>query len=181
MKTISSQNIVAPLPSNSNLLNPSSNEQLNQNQNIQNIFGNKISELKNKLKMQKMKNAQLLTEIQNLNKKSNDLVGKRNNLLVTMNQQKSQIYILKNKNDAYRNYLNDLANKDFSGLTKKKTNDDNIFNAIKTISENIQNNISAINEILKQNSGNLNIGNDGYLNNIPLQFLQNIEEKKVSC
>ena len=180
MKTVSSQTLSA-LESDSDLLNFTSNEQSNQNQNIQNLFDNKITELKNKLQTEKMKNEQFLTEIQNLNKKSNDMVEKRNDLLVTINQQKSQIHILKNKNEAYRNYLNELANKENPDSTEKKTNDKNIFNSIKTICESIQNNISEINEILKQNSGNLNISDDEFLNNITFQFLETIEEKKLTC
>jgi hypothetical protein len=39
---------------------------------------------------------------------------------VNINQQKSQIFLLKNKNKAYRNYLNELTAKDSSELEKNK-------------------------------------------------------------
>ena len=93
----------ASLPSSSNI---------NVKDKINIVLGDKKSEAEDILKMKKDENNQLLAQLQSLNEKSIDLISKRNKLLSNINQQKSQIFLLKNKNKAYRNYLNELTSKD---------------------------------------------------------------------
>ena len=101
----------ASLPSNSNI---------NVKDKINTVLGDKKSEAEDILKMKKDENNQLLAQLQSLNEKSIDLISKRNKLLSNINQQKSQIFLLKNKNKAYRNYLNELTSKDTNELEKNK-------------------------------------------------------------
>ena len=99
----------ASLPSNSNI---------NVKDKINTVLGDKKSEAEDVLKMKKDENNQLLAHLQSLNEKSIDLISKRNKLLSNINQQKSQIFLLKNKNKAFRNYFNELTSKDTNELEK---------------------------------------------------------------
>jgi chromosome segregation ATPase len=140
------------------------------------VLGDKIKELQNTLKVKKDQNAQLLNQLQSLSDKSNELVSKRNKLLVNINQQKSQIFVLKNKNKAYRNYLSELTSKDSSSLSNNKKQDD-VFNSIAKLSENISGNIIEINKILNENSDKLKLDKNDLLKNIPVDFLKNLPNK----
>ena len=140
------------------------------------VLGDKIKELQNILKMKKDQNNQLLNQLQSLSDKSNDLVIKRNKLLVNINQQKSQIFVIKNKNKAYRNYLSELTSKDSSEIAKNK-NEENVFSSIAKLSENISMNINEINKILSENSDKLKINKNDLLKNIPVEFLKNLGNK----
>ena len=93
------------------------------------VLGDRKREAENILKMKKDENNQLSAQLQSLNEKSAELISKRNKLLVNINQQKSQIFLLKNKNKAYRNYLNELTAKDYSELEKNKKCEED-FNSI---------------------------------------------------
>ena len=124
----------------------------------------------------KDENNQLLTQLQSLNEKFSELISKRNKLLTNINQQKSQIFLLKNKNKAFRNYLNELTAKDSNEIDKNKKNEEDL-NSISNLSENISNNISQINEILKGNGDKMTIGQDDLLKNIPVEFLKNLGAK----
>ena len=126
----------------------------NSNVNIRDKFsivlGDKKREAENILKTKKDENNQLLSQLQVLNEKSSDLISKRNKLLANINQQKSQIFLLKNKNKAFRNYLNELTSKDSSDKEKNKRSEEDL-NSISKLSENISDNICQINEILNSN------------------------------
>ena len=159
----------ASLPSSSNI---------NVKDKINIVLGDKKSEAEDILKMKKDENNQLLAQLQSLNEKSIDLISKRNKLLSNINQQKSQIFLLKNKNKAYRNYLNELTSKDSSDLEKNRKSEED-FNSISKLSENISNNICQINEILKSDGDKMKIGQDDLLKNIPVEFLKNLSAKTV--
>ena len=152
------------------------NSNINVKDKINIVLGDKIKELQNTLKMKKDQNAQLLNQLQSLSDKSNELVSKRNKLLVNINQQKSQIFVLKNKNKAYRNYLSELTSKDSSSLSNDKKQDD-VFNSIAKLSENISGNIIEINKILTENSDKLKLDKNDLLKNIPVDFLKNLPNK----
>ena len=154
----------ASLPSNSNI---------NVKDKINTVLGDKKSEAEDILKIKKDENNQLLAQLQSLNEKSVDLISKRNKFLSNINQQKSQIFLLKNKNKAFRNYLNELTSKDTNELEKNKKSEEDL-NSISNLSENISNNISQINEILKGNGDKMTIGQDDLLKNIPVEFLKNL-------
>ena len=159
----------ASLPSNSNI---------NVKDKINTVLGDKKSEAEDILKMKKDENNQLLAQLQSLNEKSVDLISKRNKLLSNINQQKSQIFLLKNKNKAFRNYLNELTSKDTNELEKNKKNEED-FNSISKLSENISNNICQINEILKLDGDKMKIGQDDLLKNIPVEFLKKLSDKAI--
>ena len=168
-------------PSNNAVKNSISSRQTINGQNsskknkdkINMVLGDKVKELQNILKKKKEQNNQILVQIQNLSDKSYELVSKRNKLLVNINQQKTQIFILKNKNKGYRNYLSDLTTKDSSEISNNKKEDD-IFNSIAKLSENISGNIMEINEILGVNRDKLKINRNELLKNIPVEFLKNL-------
>ena len=159
----------ASLPSNSNI---------NIKDKINTVLGDKKSEAEDILKMKKDENNQLLAQLQSLNEKSVDLISKRNKLLSNINQQKSQIFLLKNKNKAFRNYLNELTSKDTNELEKNKKSEED-FNSISKLSENISNNICQINEILKLDGDKMKIGQDDLLKNIPVEFLKKLSDKAI--
>ena len=159
----------ASLPSNSNI---------NVKDKINTVLGDKKSEAEDILKMKKDENNQLLAQLQSLNEKSVDLISKRNKLLSNINQQKSQIFLLKNKNKAFRNYLNELTSKDTNESEKNKKNEED-FNSISKLSENISNNICQINEILKLDGDKMKIGQDDLLKNIPVEFLKKLSDKAI--
>ena len=142
------------------------------------VLGDRKREAENILKMKKDENNQLSAQLQSLNEKTADLISKRNKLLVNINQQKSQIFLLKNKNKAYRNYLNELTAKDSSELEKNKKGEED-FNSISKLSENISDNICQINEILSVNCDKMKIGQDDLLKNIPVEFLKNLCAKII--
>ena len=142
------------------------------------VLGDKKREAENILKMKKDENAQLLSQLQSLNEKSIELISKRNKLLASINQQKSQIFLLKNKNKAYRNYLNELASKDSGEIEKNKKREDDL-KSIVNLSENISNNICQINEILNGNCDKMNVGKDFLLKNIPVEFLKKLGERNI--
>ena len=160
--------------SSQNDLNP----KINMTDKINIVLGDKVKELQNTLKMKKEQNNQLLLQIQNLIDKSNELVSKRNNLLTNINQQKSLIFIIKNKNKGYRNYLSELTSKDSSEFSKNKKDDD-VFNSIAKLSENISGNIIEINSILSDNGDKLKLNNNELLKNIPVDFLKNLLKRNV--
>ena len=159
----------ASLPSNSNI---------NVKDKINTVLGDKKSEAEDILKMKKDENNQLLAQLQSLNEKSVDLISKRNKLLSNIKQQKSQIFLLKNKNKAFRNYLNELTSKDTNESEKNKKNEED-FNSISKLSENISNNICQINEILKLDGDKMKIGQDDLLKNIPVEFLKRLSDKTI--
>ena len=159
----------ASLPSNSNI---------NVKDKINTVLGDKKSEAEDILKMKKDENNQLLAQLQSLNEKSVDLISKRNKLLSNINQQKSQIFLLKNKNKAFRNYLNELTSKDTNESEKNKKNEED-FNSISKLSENISNNICQINEILKLDGDKMKISQDDLLKNIPVEFLKKLSDKTI--
>ena len=159
----------ASLPSNSNI---------NVKDKINTVLGDKKSEAEDILKMKKDENNQLLAQLQSLNEKSVDLISKRNKLLSNINQQKSQIFLLKNKNKAFRNYLNELTSKDTNELEKNKKSEED-FNSISKLSENISNNICQINEILKLDGDKMKICQDDLLKNIPVEFLKKLSDKAI--
>ena len=142
------------------------------------VLGDKKREAENILKIKKDENAQLLSQLQSLNEKSIELISKRNKLLASINQQKSQIFLLKNKNKAYRNYLNELASKDSGEIEKNKKREDDL-KSIVNLSENISNNICQINEILNGNCDKMNVGKDYLLKNIPVEFLKKLGERNI--
>ena len=142
------------------------------------VLGDKKREAENILKMKIDENNQLSSQLQSLNEKSAELISKRNKLLANINQQKSQIFLLKNKNKAFRNYLNELTSKDSSELEKNKKNEEAL-NSIPKLSENISNNISQINEILNVDGDKMKIGQDDLLKNIPVDFLKNLGTKII--
>ncbi len=167
--------------STTNTMNPrpastDSNCNINVKDKINIVLGDKIKELQNMLKMKKDQNIQLLNQLQSLSDKSNELVSKRNKLLININQQKSQIFVLKNKNKAYRNYLGELTSKDSSDISRNKKKDD-IFNSIAKLSENISGNIIEINKILCDNRDKLKLDQNDLLKNIPVDFLTNLPNK----
>ena len=137
------------------------------------VLGDKKREAENFLKMKIDENNQLLSQLQSLNEKSSELISKKNKLLMSINQQKSQIFLIKNKNKAYRNYLNELTSKDSSELEKNKKCEEDL-NSISNLSENISNNICQINEIFKGNCDKMKISQDDLLKNIPVEFLKNL-------
>lgn len=137
------------------------------------VLGDKKKEAENILKMKKDENNQLLSQLQSLNEKSSELISKRNKLLSSINQQKSQIFLLKNKNKAFRNYLNELTSKDSNEVGKNKKCEEDL-DSIAKMSENISNNICQINEILIGNGENMKIVQDDLLKNIPVDFFKNL-------
>lgn len=158
---------------------PTTNEQIpqiNMKDKMNVVLGDKIKELQNILKTKKDQNNQLLNQIQNLSEKTNELISKRNKYLVNINQQKSRIFVIKNKNRAYRNYLSELTSKDSSEIAKNKKEDD-VFNSIAQLSENISININEINRILSQNSDKLKLNQNDLLQIIPVDFLKNLGKK----
>ena len=159
----------ASLPSNSNI---------NVKDKINTVLGDKKSEAEDILKIKKDENNQLLAQLQSLNEKSVDLISKRNKFLSNINQQKSQIFLLKNKNKAFRNYLNELTSKDTNELEKNKKSEED-FNSISKLSENISNNICQINEILKLDGDKMKISQDDLLKNIPVEFLKKLSDKTI--
>ena len=132
-----------------------SSSNINVKDKINIVLGDKKSEAEDILKMKKDENNQFI------------------------NQQKSQIFLLKNKNKAYRNYLNELTSKDSSDLEKNKKSEED-FNSISKLSENISNNICQINEILKSDGDKMKIGQDDLLKNIPVEFLKNLGAKTIA-
>ena len=142
------------------------------------VLGDKVKEYENILKMKREQNNQVQNQIQNLVEKSNELISKRNKILIGINQQKSNIFVLKNKNKAYRNYLSDLTSKKASNLAKSKREND-AFNSIAKLSENISCNINNINNILKENIDKLNLTENDLLKNIPSDFLKNLVNKNI--
>ena len=155
-----------------------SNSHINVKDKINTVLGDKKSEAEDIIKMKKDENNQLLAQLQSLNEKSVDLISKRNKLLSNINQQKSQIFLLKNKNKAFRNYLNELTSKDTNELEKNKKSEED-FNSISKLSENISNNICQINEILKLDGDKMKIGQDDLLKNIPVEFLKKLSDKTI--
>ena len=181
MKKVKNTINTAPKYSTSNTMNTQpttsdSNCNIKVTENLNIVLGDKVKELQNILKMKKDQNTQLLNQLQNLSDKCNDLVSKRNKLLININQQKSQIYLLKNKNKAYRNYLSELTSKDSSELINNKNKDD-IFISIAKLSENISGNITEINGILNENRDKLKLNQNDLLKNIPVDFLKNLSNK----
>ena len=152
------------------------NSVINIKDKISVVLGDKIKELQNILKLKKDQNNELLNQLQSLSDKSNELIFKRNKLLININQQKSQIFVMKNKNKAYRNYLSELTSKDSSEIAKNKR-DDNVFNSISKLSDNISMNINEINTILSENADKLKINENDLLKNIPVEFLKNLGNK----
>ena len=141
-------------------------------------LGDKLKELENTLKSKKEQNNQLLNQLQNLSSKSNELVAKRNKLLVNINQQKSQIFVIKNKNKGYRNYLSELTSKESSVLSNNnKKEGDDVFRSIAQLSENISSNITSINEILNENKDKLKLNQNELLKSIPVDCLKLIMNK----
>ena len=61
------------------------------------VLGDKKREAETLLKIKKEENSQLLSQLQSLNEKCSELISKRNKLLTNINQQKSQLFLLKNK------------------------------------------------------------------------------------
>ena len=180
IKSNNTSNALKPSIPNSNKNQPSRNDKysnINEKDQIDAILGEKVKEFQNILKMKKEQNNQALSQLQNLREKSNELISKRNKMLVSLNQQKSNIYILKTKNKAYRNYLSELTSKESSNFENKKKDD--IFNSIAKLSENISNNITNINEILKENGKEINLNENDFLKNIPVDFLKNISSKNI--
>ena len=155
---------------------PSQNVNVKDKINI--VLGDKVKEYENILKMKKEQNNQVQNQIQNLVEKTNELISKRNKILIGINQQKSNIFVLKNKNKAYRNYLSDLTSKKASNLAKSKREND-AFNSIAKLSENISCNINNINNILKENRDKLNLTENDLLKNIPSEFLKNLVNKNI--
>ena len=155
-----------------------SNSNINVKDRLSIVLGDKMREAKNILKMKKDENNQYLSQLHSLYEKSNELISKRNKLLNNINQQKSQIFLLKYKNKAYRNYLNELTAKDSNEMNNNKKSEE-CLNSISLLSENISNNIIRINEILCNNSDKMKIGNDDLLKNIPVDFLKNLNNKIV--
>ena len=160
---------------------PLTNEQnpsINIKDKINVVLGDKIKELQNLLKTKKEQNNQLFNQFQSLSDKANELISKRNKMLIGINQQKSQIFVLKNKNKAYRNYLNELTSRVSSETVKNKKEED-VFNSIAKLSENISGNITEINSILSNNSDKLKINQNDLLKNIPVNFLKNLGNNKA--
>ena len=155
-----------------------STQNVNVKDKINIVLGDKVKEYENILKMKKEQNNQVQNQIQNLVEKSNELISKRNKILIGINQQKSNIFVLKNKNKAYRNYLSDLTSKKASNLAKNKKENDT-FNSIGQLSENISCNINFINNILKENKDKLNLTDNDLLKNIPSDFLKNLVNKNT--
>ena len=155
-------------------LHTSSNINVKDGINI--VLGDKMREAKKELKIKKDENNQLLSQLQSLNEKASELISKRNKLLTNINQQKSQIYLLKNTNKAYRNYLNELTAKDSDEMDKNKKNEE-CLNSISIFAENISNNIIRINEILEENRDKMKITQSDLLKNIPLEFLKKLNNR----
>ena len=169
------KNSSAYTANNKSMVNdPSQN--INAKDKINVVLGDKVKEYENILKMKKEQNNQVQNQILNLVEKSNELISKRNKILIGINQQKSNIFVLKNKNKAYRNYLSDLTSKKTSDLAKNKKENDT-FNSIAKLSENISCNINNINNILKENKDKLNLTENDLLKNIPSDFLKNLVNK----
>ncbi len=183
MKKNKSNNFNEPKnPLSSTTGNKSTINESTQNVNVKDkiniVLGDKVKEYENILKMKKEQNNQVQIQIQNLVEKSNELISKRNKILIGINQQKSNIFVLKNKNKAYRNYLSDLTSKKASDLAKNKKENDT-FNSIAILSENISCNINNINNILKENKDKLNLNENDLLKNIPSDFLKNLVNKNT--
>lgn len=157
-------------------LHTSSNINVKDGINI--VLGDKMREAKKELKIKKDENSQLLSQLQSLSEKSSELISKRNKLLTNINQQKSQIYLLKNTNKAYRNYLNELTAKDSDEMDKNKKNEE-CLNSISIFAENISNNIISINEILEENRDKMKITQNDLLKNIPLEFLKKLNNNRI--
>ena len=153
-----------------------SSSNINVKDRISIVLGDKMREAKNILKAKKEENNQYLAQLKSLNEKSSELVAKRNKLLTNINQQKSQIFLLKNKNKAYRNYLNELTAKDSNEMDKNKKGDSCLI-SISQMAENISNNITQINAILNENGEKMKISQNDLLKNIPVEFLKNLSNK----
>ena len=166
------KNMTASSTNNRPLTNEQ-NSSINVKDKINVVLGDKIKELQNLLKTKKEQNNQLFNQFQSLSDKTNELVSKRNKMLIGINQQKSQIFVLKNKNKAYRNYLNELSSRVSSEAVKNRK-EENVFNSIAKLSENISGNITEINSILSNNSDKLKINQNDLLKNIPVDFLKNL-------
>ena len=166
------KNMTASSTNNRPLTNEQ-NSSINVKDKINVVLGDKIKELQNLLKIKKEQNIQLFNQYQSLSDKINELVSKRNKMLIGINQQKSQIFVLKNKNKAYRNYLNELSSRVSSEAVKNRK-EENVFNSIAKLSENISGNITEINSILSNNSDKLKINQNDLLKNIPVDFLKNL-------
>ena len=166
------KNMTASSTNNRPLTNEQ-NSSINVKDKINVVLGDKIKELQNLLKIKKEQNIQLFNQFQSLSDKINELVSKRNKMLIGINQQKSQIFVLKNKNKAYRNYLNELSSRVSSEAVKNRK-EENVFNSIAKLSENISGNITEINSILSNNSDKLKINQNDLLKNIPVDFLKNL-------
>ena len=162
---------------NKSVINESS-QNVNAKDKINIVLGDKVKEYEKILKMKKEQNNQVQNQIQNLVEKSNELISKRNKILIGINQQKSNIFVLKNKNKAFRNYLSELTSKKASDLAKNKKENDT-FNSIGELSENISCNINFINNILKENKDKLNLTDNDLLKNIPSDFLKNLMNKNI--
>ena len=171
------KNPLSSTTSNKSKINESA-QNVNVKDKINIVLGDKVKEYENILKMKKEQNNQVQIQIQNLVEKSNELISKRNKILIGINQQKSNIFVLKNKNKAYRNYLSDLTSKKASDLAKNKKENDT-FNSIAKLSENISCNISNINNILKENKDKLNLNENDLLKDIPSDFLKNLVNKNT--
>ena len=169
------KNMTASSTNNRPLTNEQ-NSSINVKDKINVVLGDKIKELQNLLKIKKEQNIQLFNQYQSLSDKINELVSKRNKMLIGINQQKSQIFVLKNKNKAYRNYLNELSSRVSSEAVKNRK-EENVFNSIAKLSENISGNITEINSILSNNSDKLKINQNDLLKNIPVEFLKNLGNK----
>ena len=181
MKKVKNSNINAPKKSIPNAAKTRTsmndhNSAVNIKDKINIVLGEKIKELQSILKLKKDQNNQILNQLQSLSDKSNELVLKRNKLLININQQKSHIFVIKNKNKAYRNYLSDLTSKDSSEIEKNK-NEENMFIIIAKLSENISMNINEINKILRENADKLKINQNDLLKIIPVEFLKNLGNK----
>ena len=153
-----------------------SSSNINVKDRISIVLGDKMREAKNILKTKKEENNQYLSQLQTLNEKSSELIAKRNKLLTNINQQKSQLFLLKSQNKAYRNYLNELTAKDSNEVDKNKKWEE-CLNSISQMAENISNNIIQINAILSENGDKMKISQNDLLKNIPVEFLKNLSNK----
>ena len=170
-------NIITSL--NSRTFTSDQNQSINLKDKINIVLGDKIKELQNILKLKKDHNNQLINQLKSLSDKANELVSKRNKFLISINQQKSQIFVIKNKNRAYRNYLSELTSRDCSEAAKNKK-EENTFNSIAKLSENISVNITEINAILSNNMDKLKINQNDLLKNIPVEFLKKLGNNNVN-
>ena len=147
-------NIITSL--NSRTFTSDQNQSINLKDKINIVLGDKIKELQNILKLKKDHNNQLINQLKSLSDKANELVSKRNKFLISINQQKSQIFVIKNKKE------------------------ENTFNSIAKLSENISGNITEINAILSNNMDKLKINQNDLLKNIPVEFLKKLGNNNVN-